>query len=40
MDLEPNPEEKELWWIIRKSLTKRPQWKLSEHWWSDTGTSI
>jgi hypothetical protein len=32
-DLEANPEE-------MKSVMKRPQWKLSEHWKTDMGIGI
>jgi hypothetical protein len=31
MDLEANPEEMSLSQSIKKSLRKRPQWRLSEH---------
>jgi antibiotic biosynthesis monooxygenase (ABM) superfamily enzyme len=40
LDFESNPEGKNLWWSVRKCPKKGPQWKLSEHWSTDMGTSI
>jgi hypothetical protein len=38
--LEENPEEIEFGLSLRRSLRKRPQWNLLEHWRSGMGMGI